>query len=163
MRDMVNQLAFALIICLLTTPPATSGEEENTPLRRMIMLSDLHGVCSERQIPGIRRSVYHSDFMTYTVSLASNGINGEISGSFGDVTDEFTAGFSADPMDSGPNQWVLLSGERNSRLVFVRKFVAGTTATIFVERDDGGVKEEAIEMLRAMFPCEARRTHRKRS
>lgn len=131
-------------------------EPEHRPMQKPQVLSDTHGVCTDRYMPGIRRIEYHSDFMGYTVEYSSRSVNGVIRGSFGEPSLGFTDGFSATSMKSNGVEWTLLTGKFESVTVVVRNPVAGVVAWIYVQRDDGGMHEEAVELLSAMYPCEVR-------
>lgn len=163
MHSVVKLLVLLCSGLWLSLTAAAADARNQRPPQSLQVLSDMHGVCADRYMPGIRRVEYHSDFMNYTVEYSSQGVNGVIRGSFGKLSPGFTDGFSATTVKSNGVEWTLLTGKYESMTVLVRKLVAGTLAWIYVKRDDGGMHEEAVELLGAMYPCEFKKVRRKGS
>lgn len=151
---MVIRAKYMMLVALVAGC-AGAAEFERLPNQRLIVLSDMHGICSTRHIPGVRRTVHQMDFVTYTIEYSSRTVAGAVRGSFGEIEPETVAGFAHTSMDSPEGPWTLLTGRRGSELVMVRESVAGTIATVVVEKDHMGVRAEALELLRSMTSCEA--------
>lgn len=84
MRNMVIGLS-ALLLAGLAASCASATGFDRLPNQRIIVLSDMHGICSARYIPGVRRAVHQSDYVTYMIEFSSRTVNGSIRGSFGPI------------------------------------------------------------------------------